>query len=293
MLNLTHWRLVVSISDMGTISHASDIIGMTQSGASQALAQLEHMLGAALFSRSQRRMIPTAFGESVIEHARAMLNHHAHIRSLANEQQGLGPARLTLGSFPSVISRILPKLLSSFRQRYPDIEVVALEGTDKEIEEWLGNQHIDVGVVLNPAAERDAVILGCDTWVALLPVSHALARRTDGTGIGFSELAHHPFILATGGCHVHAQSLAQTLGLELTDIRVTVQSWESACALVREGIGIAVVPESTLPECKRGLRALPLEPPIKRSFGLVKAPAAAYSKAADVFFQYLSAMTQA
>ncbi|MFS2026916.1 hypothetical protein [Massilia sp. CT11-137] len=47
-------------------------------------------------------------------------------------------------------------------------------------------------------------------------------------------------------------------GLRLPDIRVTVRDWASACMLVREGMGVALVPESTLPEDRRGLRVMQL-----------------------------------
>jgi DNA-binding transcriptional LysR family regulator len=58
-------------------------------------------------------------------------------------------------------------------------------------------------------------------------------------------------------------------GLRLSDVRVTVRDWASACVLVREGMGVALVPESTLPAEQRGLRVMPLVPAIHREFGLV------------------------
>nr|WP_279310058.1 LysR family transcriptional regulator [Kushneria phyllosphaerae] len=279
--------MVVSIADTGTISQAAEDVGMTQSGASQAVAQLEKHLGMKIFSRLHRRMVITAFGEQVVEHARNMLRHHCAIRSLANKLGGPGSARLKLGSFPSVTSTLLPSLLRGFRQRYPEVEVVALEGTDKEVEHWVDHQHVDFGVVLNPDPGRHAIVLGRDAWVALLPTSHPLARRATSNGVSLSELAHQPFILATGGCTVNAQSLARSHSLELTDIRIRVQSWDSACALVREGMGIALVPESTLPENMQGLRVLPLAPSIDRTFGLVRSPNMSVNRAADAFWQHV------
>ena len=76
------------------------------------------------------------------------------IHGLADEQEGLGSGRIRLGSFPSVISNQLPPLLTTFRQRHPGIEVVALEGTDEEVEAWLASGAIDLGVVLNPTETR-------------------------------------------------------------------------------------------------------------------------------------------
>jgi DNA-binding transcriptional LysR family regulator len=289
MMNLTHWRLIVTVADAGTISQAAERVGMTQSGASQAIAQMEKMLGAQLFTRMRREASMTAFGELVVDNARSMLTNFDTIRGLADEQKGLGSGRIRLGSFPSVISNQLPPLLATFRQRHPGIEVVALEGTDDEVEAWLASGAIDLGVVLNPTPDRQALTLGRDAWVTLVPTSHPLARRASAQGVDFAELATQPFIHATGGCSVNGQSLAQDAGWDLTNIRVTVRDWASACALVREGMGVSIVPESTLPKDQRGLRILPLSQPSCRWFGLVATSSTPTSKSADAFLHHVKA----
>ncbi|NYT72214.1 LysR family transcriptional regulator [Halomonas sp. ATBC28] len=288
MMNLSHWRLIVAIADTGTITRGAERVGMTQSGASQALAQMEETLGAPLFARSRRDVSMTAFGDAVVEHARGMLASLNAIGGLADEQKGIGSGRLRLASFPSVISTRLPALLGSFRQRHPGIDIVALEGTDEEVETWLASGAIDLGVVLNPTPERQALILGCDAWVAVVPTAHPMARRASARGVDFAELATQPFILATGGCAVNAQHLAQERGVALSNIRVTVRDWVSACVLVREGMGVAIVPESTLPEDKRGLRVLSLTQPIYRRFGLVPATATPVLKLVETFWQHVA-----
>jgi DNA-binding transcriptional LysR family regulator len=88
-------------------------------------------------------------------------------------------------------------------------------------------------------------------------------------GVTLDEVAAQPFILATGGCAVNGQGLVEQAGLRLLDVRVTVRDWASACMLVREGMGVALVPESTLPDDRRGLRVMQLSPPVHREFGLV------------------------
>lgn len=288
MMNLAHWRLLVTIADTGNITRAAERVGITQSGASQAITLLEATLGVQVFSRSRREVTVTALGEQVVEHARAMLSHLEAIHTLADQNLGLSQGSIRLGSFPSVISTLLPSLLRGFRQRHPGIEVVALEGTDEEVEDWLERDVIDLGVVLNPARGRHTMILGSDTWMALLPGAHPLGRRSSAQGVTLCELAAQPFILATGGCEVNGQSMTRMAGLELVDIRVTVRDWASACELVREGMGVALVPESTLPEDMRNLRSLPLAPPIHRKFGLVPSRAGQDSPAVTAFWEHVA-----
>jgi len=73
MMNLLHWRLLVAVADAHNISRAAEEIGMTQSGASQAIAQLEASLGFPVFTRERRYIGVTALGVQVVEHARSMV----------------------------------------------------------------------------------------------------------------------------------------------------------------------------------------------------------------------------
>ncbi|HGM6069661.1 TPA: LysR family transcriptional regulator [Stenotrophomonas maltophilia] len=286
-MNLAHWRLLVAVADEGTISRGADRVGISQSGASQALAQLEASLGFAVFVRERRQVEITALGRRVIEHARSMLGGLQAIRALADDSRGVSGVRIRLASFPSIISGVLPPLLRDFRRRHPGIEVVTVEGTDVEVEHWLASGMVDVGVVMNPAADRDPLALGSDEWMAVLPQAHPLGRRATGGGVALSELAGEPFILATGGCTVNGQRLMSDAGLEMADVRVTVRDWASACVLVREGLGVSLVPESTLPGDRHGLRVMPLRPLIHRVFGLVSSDAGKASRATQLLLDEL------
>ena len=287
MTNLSHWRLLLAVADWRNISRAAQQVGLTQSGASQAIAQIEASLGAPLFVRERREVRLTALGEQVLQHARVMLSEFDAIRALGDTAQGLHAGRIRLATFPSVLATVLPGLVSAFKRRHPGIDVVALEGSDAEVETWLAEDTIELGVVLNPAPARQAVIIGRDAWVALLPAQHPLGRRSSEQGVTWGDLAQQPFVLATGGCNAHAQNLAEQAGVTLADIRVTVRDLASAAVLVREGLGVSVIPESALPSDQRGLRVMQLQPPAYREFGLLCSQAGRDSPAVQAFLRAL------
>ncbi|WP_347927806.1 LysR family transcriptional regulator [Pseudomonas helvetica] len=272
MMNLMHWRMLVAIADTGNITRAAERVGMTQSGASQALALLEDVLGIQLFVRENRQTLPTAVGVHVIEQARVMLQALETIRATADAARDIQRGTIRLASFPMVLATFLPPLLRQFKQLYPGIQVVALEVSDNEVEALLGAGLVDLGVVLNPPPERNAGMLGRDTWVAVLPMAHPLARGNHEHGLRLETLVGQPFVLATGGCSVNARSLAADAGLALLDVRVEVREWGSAFTLVRENVGVTLVPEMTLPANRKGLRVLPLAVPVHREFALVATP---------------------
>ncbi|MGK3226629.1 LysR family transcriptional regulator [Enterobacter soli] len=287
MMNLLHWRLVVAVADANNISRAAEEIGMTQSGASQAIAQLEAALGFPVFTRERRYTSVTALGEQVIAHARNMVLQLNAIRSLADQSRELNGGRIRLASFPSVTSTFLPRLLRDFKRLHPGIDVVVLEGTDEEVEEWLAHDTVELGVVMNPAPGRAHIVLGKDAWVAVMPARHPLAGLARASGITLAKLADQPFILATGGCLVNGQSLMENAGLQLTDVRVKVRDWVSACLLAGEGMGVALVPESALPEELRGLCVVPVAPSLYREFGLVSSQSGNTSAAAQALLKGL------
>ncbi|WP_071888618.1 LysR family transcriptional regulator [Pantoea vagans] len=284
MMNLVHWRLMVAVADLQNISRAAEATGMTQSGASQAIAQTELSLGFPVFVRERRYIVITALGEQVIEHARMMLAQLNAIRELADESRGLKGGRIRLASFPSVTSTLLPGLLRSFKRLHPGMEVVVFEGTDEEVEEWLAADTVELGVVMNPAPGRADVIFGQDAWVAVMPACYPPSAAN---GITLQALADQPFVLATGGCVVNGKSLIEQAGFQLSDVRIKVRDWISACMLVREGMGVALVPESALPAERRGLSVVPITPAIHREFGLVCSLSGNASQAAQTLLKRL------
>lgn len=288
MMNLMHWRLMLAVADAGNITHAAAEVGMTQSGASQAIANLEDMLGAPLFTRERRQTLPTALGLRVADEARTMLDALRRIQTIAQDARGVARSTLRLASFPMVFSTILPPVLRRFRQLHPAFEVVSLEASDDEVEALLAAGAVDAGVVLNPAPDRHVCPLGQDEWMAVLPAAHPLARA--GNAIDLAELAAQPFVLATGGCSVHAQSVAQGAGIAIADVRATVQDWSSAFTLVREGLGVSLVPALTLPDNRRGLRVLRLATPLFRSFALAASEQAADSAPVLALFSMLRSL---
>ncbi|WP_237154137.1 LysR family transcriptional regulator [Oryzibacter oryziterrae] len=281
-MNLTQLQSLIAVSEAGSFTAAADKLGVTQSGVSQALAALEESLGVKLLIRQPRGVELTAFGERALEHARTALSHLEAIEREAMALIGEETGAIRLAGFPSVFATVLPPLLRRFRTLHPGIDLVPLETDDLEVEAWLAAGSIDLGVVLNPSPARKAVPLGRDAWVPILPAAHPLSRRTS---VSLAELAAAPFVLATGGCHTNARSLADAAGLTLQNVQIEVRDWSSAIALVREGAGVSLVPESTLPEQHRGFRVSKLASPLHREFGLVASQVRPLSRAGNLFVE--------
>ena len=131
-LEMRHLLALVAVTEAGTFSQAAEQLGYTQSAVSQQIAILERMVGTPLFERpgGPRPVRLTEAGEILLTHARAVLarvsSAAADLRALATGEQG----ELRVGTLPSVGTKVLPRLLASFRTDWPGIEVVLRESRD-------------------------------------------------------------------------------------------------------------------------------------------------------------------
>ena len=100
MHNLLHWRLLVAVADSGKITLAASQCGMTQSGASQAIAQLEDALQTPLLVRLPHSVVLTQSGEQIVMHARAMLAELHKIKNYAQQAKSAHAGKIRLEVFP-------------------------------------------------------------------------------------------------------------------------------------------------------------------------------------------------
>jgi DNA-binding transcriptional LysR family regulator len=263
-MTLAQLRALIAVVDSGSFSKAADLLDVTQSGVSHAVAALEKELGAALVERARTRVSPTECGVRVLVHAREMLAREEHIRQQAKLSHGVQTGRVRLGSVPSVSSRLLPGLVGSLARRHPSLEVVLFEGTDEEVVEWLHARAIDVGVVTLPCKAFDTADLISDDMLVIIPAAHRLARRLR---VRLRDVASEPFIMSKGGCEPLIRRVFRAARLSLR-IRYEVREMATILGMVKEGLGITIVPALALPEHLPGIAVLPVAPPVRRRLAL-------------------------
>jgi DNA-binding transcriptional LysR family regulator len=257
-------RVLVTVADTGGFSPAAARLSMSQPGVSRAVAALESELGTALLVRRNGRAAPTAAGERVLLHARAMLARAEAIRQEAAAGGGDCAGRVRLGSLASVSAQLLPGILATLRVRHPGVEVALFEGHDEEVLGWVRDRAVDVGVVTCDAPDLDVRPLAADHLVAVLPADHPLAAQPHAT---LEQLAAEPFVLSRGGCErlildaFAAAGHAPRVAFEVHEVSTIV-------AMVAEALGVSVVPELSAVGIPPRVTLRPLSPPVERRLGL-------------------------
>ncbi len=126
---LRHVEVFVRTADLGSVKRASDAIGMAQPTATQALSDLEALLGSALFLRHSRGMSATALGVALLPMARRMLAlvDEAATQTVAITSRASSVVRVAANA--AGISSLLGEALPAFTSAHPDI-LVQLQEAD-------------------------------------------------------------------------------------------------------------------------------------------------------------------
>lgn len=291
-MNLSQLQSFVALADTGSFTEAAYTINLTQSAVSHALAAFESELGVTLLERNRKGVVAlTAVGTKILPHVRALLAQAEAIEQEARASRGETEGKLRLGSIVSIISpHLLASLLTRFQQSYPDMKVVLFEGAMHEVGEWIEKCVIDVGFVVLPAPEIESTPIINDELCVLVPHEHRLRARNAVTP---DDLRAESFIMEKTQCMLHIMEKA---GFARNTIRplIRYQASDSTTilAMVREGLGITLIPRQMLPRKLEGMVALSFDPPQPLSIGLAVRSQAVTSRGARLFIEAALNWTQ-
>lgn len=277
-MNFSQLHCFVALADTGSFTETAYTTHLTQSAVSHALAALERELGITLFERNNKGVVAlTGIGRSLLPHARALLAGAEAIEQGARAARGQVKGNLRLGSVPPVASPLLAGLLAHFHQQYPDIDVVLFEGTFQEVEEWLGSNVIDAGFVHHPTKGVESTALLSDELHVFVANGHRLHGRSSVT---VDDLRDESWIAQPTGCDSF-----EFVRKNRPHIRYQASEGSTILAMVREGLGITILPRKMLPDKLEGITAIPLDPPYAVQIGLAVRSMASASPAALLFLQ--------
>jgi len=121
------------IVEHGSLSAASDALGVAKSVLSQHLARLEADLGVRLIQRTTRKLQITDVGLRYYQRCRAVLAEVARASTVIDDARGTPRGVVRLTSPVNFAQAILAPVLADFMVEYPDVEV-ALDITNREVD---------------------------------------------------------------------------------------------------------------------------------------------------------------
>lgn len=276
------YMVLEKVVELASLTKAAESLGMTQSGVSHIVAAIEGELGVTLLRRTRTGASLTMEGERLMPFIRAIVTQEAQLRLTAEELHSQVAGRLRVGTFTSVATHWLPAMMMEFQKLHPLVEFELFNGDYHDIDRWLAGGSVDVAFTALPVgADCRCVPLYEDPLMAVLPRGHRLC----GYAVcPVEELAREPIIglLETSNQDVR-RAFAAVAGKP--DVRIRTKDDYAVIAMVRQGLGVSVMPSLLLRGNNEGVELRPLEPAASRMVALAM-PAGETRPAAAAFAEF-------
>jgi DNA-binding transcriptional LysR family regulator len=209
------------------------------------------------------------------------------VKLLTGDRTGL----VTLGASTTIAEYMLPGLLGDFRQHFPDVQIRLRVANTDAVVTMVADNSIDLGVVEGEVDNQVLRVERCqqDELQVIVPPGHLLARQTS---VAPSDLLRHPFIYREDGSGTRSviERYLSTHGVDENSLirPFELGSTEAIKGAVQAGVGITIVSRATLhKELALGhLVAIPLDPPLMRSFYFVRQRQKFRTHLMDELFQF-------
>lgn len=262
-------RYFCAVARAGNFTRAAEHEHVAQPSLSQQIGKMEDELGAKLFDRLGRSVRLTAFGETFLPRAQAILRELGEATTEIQQMAGTEAGTVTLGSIPTIAPYFLPSRLSGFFSAHPEIRLRIVEEITPLLLTQLQEGSMDIALVALPVpgTEFESRELLREPLYLAVPRAHALAREKT---ISLRQIESHPFLLLKEG-HCFRDTVVaacQRSRLKLNVIFETGQ-FSTILGMVSAGMGISIVPQMAV-EPVGGCRFIPLaDARAHRKIGLI------------------------
>ncbi|MEH7331704.1 LysR family transcriptional regulator [Neobacillus drentensis] len=262
-MTLFQLEVFLKVVETKSFTKAGEQIGLSQSAVSQAVAALESELNIKLLNRHRNGVSLTKVGERITSLIRDLITIKTKIINEATGITELETGTIRIGSISGMSAKLLPGMISSFKKRFPGVEVVLYEGSYEEVKNWLKLSAVDVGVVTEEKSEFEFIPLLQDKMVVFVPENHPLSHQSY---IEVKDIASEPFIMPKECSHIirdifKEQGLSPNTHFEVSDIATIM-------AMVQEGVGNTILPELAIPSTLSKVTASYLNPQVYQNLGI-------------------------
>lgn len=233
-------EVFLSVAKHLNYTRAGEEVNLSQPSVSVRIRQLETELGVKLFEQLGKKVTLTEAGALLVPHARRVMTAITDAKQSMEEWQGLERGSIRIGGSTTPGMYLIPKIIASFKKRYPKIEVYLGIRDTRQVEEGVIRNEFDFGFVGGHLAGDEVEVESwlTDHLVLIAAPNHRFARKRYVTR---HHLRQESFILREPGSATRASIMnyLEKSGLKLTTMEM--ENPESVKKAVQSGLGIAFI----------------------------------------------------
>jgi DNA-binding transcriptional LysR family regulator len=281
LVSLQQIRCFCAALELGSFTAAAASLRVSQPAVAEQVRRLEQALGADLFVRAGRGVVPTEAGRAFASHAARSLRAVEAAADTVADLTGLRSGTVAVGVFGEPSAWRLDELVVGFLRRYPGVSVRLVGRNSSATAERVRRGELEAGVVLLPIHD-DRLDVRPIVRDEVLYVSASPDRTRHPVTI--ERLAGAPLVFydaeSADEDPIRRQlaERAQVLGIRLRP-KVEVELKDIALRLVAAGIGDTYLPSAytRAPYYPAGLTTAPFSPALHDTFAIVTRPGARIS----------------
>jgi len=179
-MELRYLKYFVTVAERRNFTRAAEELHVAQPAISQQIKALEEELGVSLLHRTKRSVTLTAAGNAFLSEARKILAHAELSKQVARRAARGETGSLAIGCVSASVSAFLPKLIQSYRKKFPLVRLHLFELTPEQQLQAFAREKIDVGFTRPLAASDEKNFsqerIYRDRLMLAVPETHSLAK---------------------------------------------------------------------------------------------------------------------
>lgn len=140
-------KVFLSVAKNLSFTKASQELFVSQPAITKHIQELETTYQTRLFERQGNKISLTAAGQLLLEHSERILDHYKQLEYEMHLLHNAYTGELKLGASTTIAQYVLPPLLASFIEKFPQVNLSLMSGNSREIETALQEHRIDLGLV--------------------------------------------------------------------------------------------------------------------------------------------------
>ncbi len=245
-MNIRHLLIVDLVMDLGSVSAAARRLRVSQPSITKTVHLAEQELGIPLFRRVGGRLQPTPEAQILMPEVKRLAGFVDTLRDLADQIRDGRSGRIRLATSSSIASSIVPLAVALLRKDWPNLSVDVMAYATKDVIEQVTRNEVDLAIA--DVAVRDPglkVTVLCEAdMVCVLPQGHRLAGAPE---VGVKDLEAESVITFSESTTLgRAVRSAFYESYPRFQIASTVNQSTVACAMVEQGLGVALIDPFTV-----------------------------------------------
>ena len=247
-MTIVQLETFLKITEAGSFTAASNMLGYAQSTVTTQIKQLEEELNCLLFERLGKNIVLTLEGKRLLIYAQKMLQLEREILlevPISEDPTGI----LRLGVSESLCYNILPHILLEYKKRFPKIVIELQFITHDTFPSMLKQGALDLVYTLNPYIESPELVMlhkKPETLGFYASPEYPLANRNR---IKETDLENIPLLLTSHSCNFRLMLIQDLAKYSVTPkIGIETSRKEILKQFAINQLGVAFIPDMVAKE---------------------------------------------